>query len=436
MGDDDARPSRPAGADSARDRDGGRGRGRRAVRDAALAGHRRCAGPCAPDRASPGRRHRLVFAPARDRGGPRRTRTPRHDGGDRVLRRGCGRQARAGRLPRGGGAARSRSRKMPRRRGFPERRPRGRRRRHDDRARAERERPARRKREGSCTSRGGVARRAGSRCARGSDRPGMTPAREARAPETRARILDAVTTPPPGPVHRPARVRFVRAFFKFVVNALVRVRVEGRGRFVHEPAIYCFNHLNWADPLVLLAILPGRPKFAMFGPAEADMRRGARNRLIAWAGFGIPYRPARTDMIETTRRVQAVLREGWIIVIAGEGRIHRGERDLLPLAEGTAYFALRAGVPIVPIAINGTSWLGFRRPIRIRVGEPICAEKRASRDAVRVLTDRTGDALRSMTADFPDPPPPGPFGRWLTELFNEWPDGSRPPLGLSDPPDA
>jgi 1-acyl-sn-glycerol-3-phosphate acyltransferase len=217
-----------------------------------------------------------------------------------------------------------------------------------------------------------------------------------------------------------------------VVHALFRVRVEGRDRFLHEPAIYCFNHLNWADPLVLLAVLPGRPKFAMFGPKEEDMGRGGRNRLIGWAGFGIPYRPAKKDMIDTTRRVQRVLEDGWIIVIAGEGRIHRGERELLPIAEGTAYFALRGGVPIVPIAINGTSWLGFRQPIRIQVGEAIRGEGRANREAVDALTERTASALRDMVTDFPDPEAPGPLGRWLTELFNEWPEGSRPALGKGD----
>ena len=151
-----------------------------------------------------------------------------------------------------------------------------------------------------------------------------------------------------------------------------------------------------------------------------------------WAGFGIPYRPEKTDMIETTRRVQRVLADGWVIVIAGEGRIHRGERELLPLADGPAYFALRAGVPIVPVAINGTSWLGVRRPVRIRVGAPIVAEGRAKREAVDALTARTADALRAMVADYPDPDPPGRFGRWLTEVFNDWPEGSRPALGEGD----
>jgi 1-acyl-sn-glycerol-3-phosphate acyltransferase len=221
---------------------------------------------------------------------------------------------------------------------------------------------------------------------------------------------------------------------RLIVRLLFDVRVDGAERLAVGPAMYCSNHLNWTDPLILLSVLPTSPKLAMFGPREADMTKGARNRLIVWAGFGIPYRPEKTDLLETTRRVQRILADGWVIVIFGEGRIHRGERELLPLAEGTAFFALRAGVPIIPIAINGTSWLGFRRTIRVRVGDAIepAAGQRASRESVAELTRRTADALLGLVADFPDRPRPGTLGRWLTELFNDWPEGRRPTLGQGD----
>lgn len=235
-----------------------------------------------------------------------------------------------------------------------------------------------------------------------------------------------------GPVHRPFRVGLVRAFCAVVVRLILRLRVEGRENLATGPAIYCSNHLNWADPIIYLAVLPGRPKLAMFGPKEEDMTKGGRNRLMTWAGFGIPYRPDKNDLIGTTRRVQRVFEDGWVMFIMGEGRIHRGERELLPLADGTAYFALRSGVPVIPLAINGTSWLGFRRVIRIRVGEPIVAEGRPTRENVEALTARTADAIHRLISDFPDPAEPGPFGRWLTEVFNEWPEGARPALGDGD----
>ncbi len=249
-----------------------------------------------------------------------------------------------------------------------------------------------------------------------------------RARHTRGVVAPLLT----GPVHRPFRFQLVRVSLAVVVRLVLRLRVEGREHLATGPAIYCFNHLNWIDPLILLAVLPSRPKIAMFGPREADMRTGARNRLIMWAGFGIPYRPEKNDLIETTRRVGRVLADGWVIVIAGEGRIHRGERELLPLADGTAYFALRAGVPIIPVAINGTSWLGFRRLVRVRVGEPLLAAGRPNRARVEGLTSRTAEGLRTMVSDFPDRSEPGPFGRWLTELFNEWQEGARPALGEGD----
>src|SRR4029079_8385616 len=81
------------------------------------------------------------------------------------------------------------------------------------------------------------------------------------------------------------------------------------------------------------------------------------NRIMSWTGTTIPYKPGKNDLLDATRRVAAVIASGGGVAIAGEGRIHVRESDLLPLSEGAAYFALRSGVPLVPVAVHGTSWL-------------------------------------------------------------------------------
>ena len=231
----------------------------------------------------------------------------------------------------------------------------------------------------------------------------------------------------------PYRGEGIRRLLTLAVNKIgaglfVRVRLEGRENLPEPPYVICFNHLSWADPIVLIAALPPKPKVSFFGPKEDDMMVGLRNRLMRWSGTPVPYRPGNRDLVDATRRVRLLFDQGGVLAVAGEGRIHVGERVVPPLNEGAAFFALRAGVPVVPVAINGTGWLGFGRRVRVRVGQPISVDGYDRRHGVGELTDEIRRRLQALVADFPDRPPPGRFGRWLTEVFNEWPEGSRPPL--------
>jgi len=233
---------------------------------------------------------------------------------------------------------------------------------------------------------------------------------------------------PPRPIHpirRTIRYWLSRTVVAVVLRAWIRVEVRGRERLPGGPGIYAFNHLSWADPFVLMATLPFRPRLSFFGPKEEDMGTGGRNRLMLWTGSAIPYRPGKNDLLEATRRVGAVIAGGGIVAIAGEGRIGAIEDRLLPLNDGPSYFALRSRVPLVPIAINGTSWLRFGGRVRVQIGEPIVGVGRPDRTAVSAMTATLVARLGALLDGAPVPERTGRMAGWMTERFNEWPEGSR-----------
>jgi 1-acyl-sn-glycerol-3-phosphate acyltransferase len=232
------------------------------------------------------------------------------------------------------------------------------------------------------------------------------------------------------PRRRVIRYMFSRVLLSVVTRLFFRVRLEGRERLPAGGAMYCFNHLGWFDPIALMAAFPIRARLYFYGPKETDMGIGARNRLISWAGIAVPFRPTKDDLIMSVRRAEAIFDSGAMLAIAGEGQIHVHEGDLMALQEGASYLALRARVPIVPVAITGTSWLGFRRTITVRVGEAIQTGPRPTRDVVKAYTNRTWHALRTMVDADRDLPVPGPFGRWITDLFNTWGPGGRAAASL------
>lgn len=109
---------------------------------------------------------------------------------------------------------------------------------------------------------------------------------------------------------------------------------------------------------------------------------------------------------EALKRCIAVLESGEPLVLFPEGTRQSGPQ-VMPLFDGAAYVAVKAGVPIIPVGIGGSegvmpkgSKMIYPRKCVVIVGEPIVAQRdeegRVPRSAVKDVTQRLSDELQRL----------------------------------------
>ncbi|MHB1490719.1 MAG: lysophospholipid acyltransferase family protein [Cellulomonas sp.] len=150
--------------------------------------------------------------------------------------------------------------------------------------------------------------------------------------------------------------------------------VPRSGAFVLAP-----NHTSYFDHFVaitLVELVRGVPLWIL---TKQESFRRAPRRVWTKAWYGIPVDRDRPGP-STVRAVQKVLSGGEGLGVYPEGT--RGSEDvLLPFKAGAFRFAMRGGVPVIPMAIVGASTvlppgsLRFRRGrVSVAIGEPIWPE--------------------------------------------------------------
>ncbi|MCX6623439.1 MAG: lysophospholipid acyltransferase family protein [Acidobacteria bacterium] len=160
-----------------------------------------------------------------------------------------------------------------------------------------------------------------------------------------------------------------------LVIAGVRIRVEGlEGIHPGAPYVIASNHLSFMDTPVVLAHIPLQFRFlareGLFGiPFVGHHLRRAGH-------IPVPKDDARAAVKTLNDAARIVRERGVSILVFPEGG--RSPEELQPFKEGAAYIAIRAGVPIVPVALVGTrpilpmGSINVRPgPVTIRIGKPI-----------------------------------------------------------------
>ena len=133
---------------------------------------------------------------------------------------------------------------------------------------------------------------------------------------------------------------------------------------------------------------------------ETVFNRGWKRRLLPRIGV-FPISPNRGELDDQgLRTVYQVLDRGGVMLMFPEGRYSRG-RALRPLKNGIGYFALQAGVPICPVAVNGTDALWPFRRIDVTIGPAVLPDVPAWWELSRRVTsmvDRVRGAITTALA--------------------------------------
>ena len=160
-------------------------------------------------------------------------------------------------------------------------------------------------------------------------------------------------------------LRKIVVFLVYIFN-LVVFRVEKNGEEnIKEKGAYliCANHRsNWDAP-----ILVSNLKRKVYVMAKAEL---FKNKFIKWFGRKCCVFPVKRGMrdIESIKYSLNLLKDGEILVIFPEGTRNGMEKNG-KAQNGVAYMAIRTGVPVIQVGIQG-EMKPFKK-VKLNIGEPL-----------------------------------------------------------------
>jgi len=229
----------------------------------------------------------------------------------------------------------------------------------------------------------------------------------------------AQTALPPAdllPVRREATLsyRAVRLVGVPLLRLVFRFDVRGQENIPRSGNyVVIANHLNWLDEFTLLMLFPVEPRIHFLANPTILVTRKVQWFIVRHTGGFVPVVRERHGDPALFRHVDRALEVGGSVAIFPEGEYGPAEGELLPFKKGFAHFAIKAGVPVVPVALSGTKDLWFRKRIEVAIGRPILPAGQTPES----LSEAGFQSVQELMPAYHEPPGRKLLRRQLTNLF-------------------
>src|SRR6266581_4576279 len=192
-------------------------------------------------------------------------------------------------------------------------------------------------------------------------------------------------------------VPLLRLCFSFDVTGSENIPRPRGGNY-----IVIANHLNWLDEFTLLMLFPIEPRLHFLADPTMLVTRRFQWWLVRTTGGYVPVVRERHGDDALFRHVDRCLEVGGAVASFPEANYGPREGELMPFHKGFAHFAIKAAVPVVPVALSGTKDLWFGKRIRVAVGERLPTH---GADPA-ALTDLAFQRVKEMLPAYVEPPGP------------------------------
>jgi 1-acyl-sn-glycerol-3-phosphate acyltransferase len=182
----------------------------------------------------------------------------------------------------------------------------------------------------------------------------------------------------------------------------VRMDIQGLERIPRDRAVvFMPNHQGNADPPALFAVLP--PMLAL---AKKELFSiPILGRAMRMRGFIPVDRKNRERAVQAVEEAVVKLKDGYSFIAFPEGTRSRDGR-LQPFKKGVFVMAIKAGVPVVPVSVSGSSKIMQKgspaiRPgrMRITVHDAISTEGLTLDDREKLSREVRAAVLKGLSPD-------------------------------------